>query len=359
MTSQLRPLTYIPLVLALVLVTDSAQGAGLRDEAASYRSEGYRLQQRGDYAGAITNYQKAAELDPPSPALQNDLGIAFEGQGRWDRAEHSYLQALNLDPEYVEAYSNLALLFEKKNEREKAAYYWLQRAKRGQPGDPWTIRAQERLVALGAVKSTEEVAALVQDERQRVVRVIEETYAKAKSALADRRYAEAVNGFQETINQERAAGTEVYTPLAARFIEEARQALRVTESGQLGQASSTQRQATDEQYAQAKAAFEASRFQEAIAGFERVVALEQQFQQHVYTPFAQDFIAQARRFLARATTQSVATTEQALTQAHTQRRRSNVVQEELQRSDEVLRDFHELTKSQGGWRAPVTGRGTD
>ena len=164
-------------------------------------------------------------MDPASPALQNDLGIAFEGQGQWDRAQQSYLQALNLDPEYAEAYSNLALLFEKKNEREKAVYYWMQRARHGQPGDPWTVRARERLVALGAVKTPGEAEALVQEERLRVSRVIEQTYGEAKAALAAGHYADAIGGFEETVTLERMAGTSLYAPLAESFLIEARQAL--------------------------------------------------------------------------------------------------------------------------------------
>ena len=295
----------------LLTIAAPARGAGLREEAVSYRAEGYQLQQRGDYAGAITSYQKAAHLDPTSAVLQNDLGIAFEGQGQWDRAEQAYLQALNMDPEHLQAYSNLALLFEKKNEREKAVYYWLQRAKRGRSDDAWTIRARERLAALGAVSGSDEADAFVQEERLRASRVIEETYNEAKAALTAGRYAEAISGFEETVALEGVAHAPLYTPLATRFITEARQALSVAESDQLGQASQEQRRRIDEVYAQAKAAFEASRFAEAIAGFERVTELEEQFHQGTYTPFAKDFIAQATRFLARAESTAMTGTRRA------------------------------------------------
>ena len=131
----------------------SVFAAGLRDEAVAYRQEGFERQQRGDIQGAVESYQKAIALDPTYPTPQNDIGVLFEQMGRLDDAKRSYEQALAVDPEYLKAHANLALLSERLGEKEKAIFHWLKRYQLGDPHDPWTARSEERLVALGVLKS--------------------------------------------------------------------------------------------------------------------------------------------------------------------------------------------------------------
>ena len=133
--------------------------AGLREEAVSYRTQGYDAQQRGDPATALSFYQKAATLDPSYPTPQNDIGVVMEGQGRLEDAERAYQQALKLNPEYLEAHANLAMLYERTGRKDQAASHWQQRYQLGRPNDPWTVRAQERLIALGALSPTSPPAA--------------------------------------------------------------------------------------------------------------------------------------------------------------------------------------------------------
>jgi len=130
-----------------------AFAASLREEAISYRMQGYEAQRRGDPANAISFYQKAAALDPSYPTPLNDIGVLLEDQGRLEEAEHSYEQALTLNPNYLEAHANLAMLYERLGQKEKAVFHWMKRYQLGDPYDPWTARAEERLVALGVLKS--------------------------------------------------------------------------------------------------------------------------------------------------------------------------------------------------------------
>ncbi len=130
-----------------------AGAASLREEAVSYRRQGYDAQQRGDTAGALMWYQKAAGLDPAYPTPHNDLGILLEEAGRLDEAEQEYQQALALNPNYLEPHANLAMLYERTGQREKAISHWLKRYELGDPYDPWTHRAEERLLALGVLKT--------------------------------------------------------------------------------------------------------------------------------------------------------------------------------------------------------------
>ena len=143
-------LAYLFLVIPKTFVF--AAGT-LREEAASYRQQGYDAQQRGDQTTALSLYQKAAALDPAYPTPLNDMGILLEREGRLQEAEQAYQQALAVNPEYVEAHANLAMLYERLGDKEKAIYYWMKRYELGQPSDAGTLRAEERLLALGILKS--------------------------------------------------------------------------------------------------------------------------------------------------------------------------------------------------------------
>ena len=136
----------------LLIAISPACASTLREEAYTYRAEGYDAQQRGDKANALALYQKAAQLDPSYAAPNNDLGILFEEQGRLEEAERAYQQALRVDPNYLEAHANLAMLYERMGNKELATYHWLKRYEGGDPYDPWTIRAEERLAALGVLE---------------------------------------------------------------------------------------------------------------------------------------------------------------------------------------------------------------
>ncbi|MDO8661996.1 MAG: tetratricopeptide repeat protein [Candidatus Omnitrophota bacterium] len=117
----------------------------LQEQARLYRVEGVKFQDAGDLDSALTLYQKAVELDPVYAVVCNDLGIIYEAQGQLDRAEDSYLQALKIDPRFLGVYTNLAFLYEDKRDLDKAVYYWKKRAELGDPDDPWTMRAEQRL----------------------------------------------------------------------------------------------------------------------------------------------------------------------------------------------------------------------
>ena len=155
MSSRVAAFSACVAVVGLLLSPASpVLAAGLRDEAVSYRVTGYEKQQQGNYPEAVTWYQKSAALDPTYPTPHNDLGVVYEQQGRLKDAEAEYQNALTLNPAYLEAHANLAMLCERMGEKEKAAYHWLKRYQLGDPADPWTSRAEERLVAFGVLRES-------------------------------------------------------------------------------------------------------------------------------------------------------------------------------------------------------------
>jgi len=152
-STALRRLAVGGVACLLLLPHSRAFSATLRDEAVKYRTEGYERQQKGDGEGALTAYQKAAALDPAYPTPHNDVGVLLEERGEFEEARQSYEKALAVDPNYLGAHANLAMLYERLGEKDKAIYHWLRRHQLGDPTDPWTARAEERLVALGALQS--------------------------------------------------------------------------------------------------------------------------------------------------------------------------------------------------------------
>lgn len=136
---------------SLALIPSTLCAATLREEALAYRAKGYEAQRRGDTASALSLYQKAAALDPSNPTPHNDLGILLEGLGRFEEAERSYLQALSLNKSYLKAHTNLAILYERVGQPDKAIDHWMKRFQLGEPKDPWTQRAEARLLALGTL----------------------------------------------------------------------------------------------------------------------------------------------------------------------------------------------------------------
>ena len=153
------PFRQIALVaLAFLVIVPNIVAAGtLRQEAVSYRAKGYEVQQQGDMAEALSNYQKAAALDPSYPTPLNDAGVVLEEQGRPEDAERSYLKALSLNPNYLEPHANLGMLYERMGQKDKAIYHWTKRYQLGDPSDLWTAKAEERLIALGALpRNTEQ-----------------------------------------------------------------------------------------------------------------------------------------------------------------------------------------------------------
>lgn len=166
-------LACLGLACLVVLPNACVLAATLREEALTYRMQGYEAQRRGDTTGALSLYQKAAALDPSYPTPLNDAGVILEDQGRLQEAEASYQKALELNPNYLEAHANLAMLYERMGQKEKAIYHWLKRYQLGDPYDPWTARAEERLVALGTLKTYPGMKGKIYTRRRIVDQVLE------------------------------------------------------------------------------------------------------------------------------------------------------------------------------------------
>ncbi len=75
--------------------------------AAGYHAEGQSCFQKGDFEEALTQFQKAAKLDPQSWTIHFNLGLCSEKLGRLQEAVTEFETATKLDPDQWRAHAAL------------------------------------------------------------------------------------------------------------------------------------------------------------------------------------------------------------------------------------------------------------
>ncbi len=140
-------ITHSILVGLFVMLPTALCGAeySFRQQALEYRRLGYEKQAQGYLDEALVQYRKAIELDPKYATPHNDIAILLEQLGKLGEAEAAYKQAIRLNPEYAQVHANLAMLYERQGMKDKASYHWLKRYQLGDPSDPGTQRAKQRV----------------------------------------------------------------------------------------------------------------------------------------------------------------------------------------------------------------------
>ena len=152
------PLIAIGLAASLSWGTPFVFATPPREEAMRLRTQGFAFQEQGDLANARSAYEKAIQLDPSYATPHNDLAVVLEEEGKFAEAEQAYMKALKLNPSYPEAHANIAMLYERLGDQDKAISHWLKRYQLGDPENAGTLRAKERLQAMGAFTKTMQVA---------------------------------------------------------------------------------------------------------------------------------------------------------------------------------------------------------
>jgi Flp pilus assembly protein TadD len=106
----MRTKTWLTLALVLALVAPIL--ADKRSEAKSQVEFGISVAQKGLWKEALTHWLKAVEIDVTYAAAWNDVAIAYEQMGQFDKARTAYEKAMNADPANEVMKQNFALFRE-------------------------------------------------------------------------------------------------------------------------------------------------------------------------------------------------------------------------------------------------------
>lgn len=108
------------LVVTTVLVAFAphAYAGDARSEARDQVEFGIKVARSGLWKEAAYRWEKAVQIDPTYAAAWNNLAIAFEQQGNFDRAREAYEKAVELDPKNLMFRQNYDL-FKEINDRTK------------------------------------------------------------------------------------------------------------------------------------------------------------------------------------------------------------------------------------------------
>jgi Tfp pilus assembly protein PilF len=120
-----RRLASVFSVLLLVLLPSLAPCAESAKEQMEF---GVKAAKKGLWREALFRWEKALKLDPKNARLINNLAVAYEIAGEFEKADGLYQQALRIDPENRDIKQNHELF---------TSYYKQIRARReGQPAAP-------------------------------------------------------------------------------------------------------------------------------------------------------------------------------------------------------------------------------
>jgi Tfp pilus assembly protein PilF len=111
-------------VLVLTAVSSCASGSqNIREKKADILYQaGTESIMAGQFTDALASLQQAVKMEPNSPKIWTNLGIAYGGKGELKKAEESWKKALKLNPEWTDARANLGALYlqtKRYNEAEK------------------------------------------------------------------------------------------------------------------------------------------------------------------------------------------------------------------------------------------------
>jgi Tfp pilus assembly protein PilF len=86
----------------------------------AHRNLGFAFYIKGQMDQALTQFQKAARLEPDAAEAYDHLGITHYGKGQLDEAIRQFGEALHLNPDYADAHYNLGVLFYQQGRTDQA-----------------------------------------------------------------------------------------------------------------------------------------------------------------------------------------------------------------------------------------------
>ena len=85
---------WLGLVFTLFVLAPGGARASAQAEVARQIRFGTEMARQGNWREAIFRWQRALALDPANPRLHNNLAVAYESLGEFDKANEEYRTAL-------------------------------------------------------------------------------------------------------------------------------------------------------------------------------------------------------------------------------------------------------------------------
>jgi tetratricopeptide (TPR) repeat protein len=92
---------------AALLSAVPALGHPVRSEAQQQFAFGVQMAEKGSWREAAFRFERAVRSDPNNPLGHNNLGVALESIGEFERALASYKKAAELDPKNLKIRENM------------------------------------------------------------------------------------------------------------------------------------------------------------------------------------------------------------------------------------------------------------
>lgn len=102
-------------LLVALMVTSSACGGGAREPAEVTPSQlqfGVKMAKRGLWNEALFRFRAADRLDPQNPRIINNIAVAYEALGQFDKALEHYQEAVRAAPSNAELRKNYSRFVE-------------------------------------------------------------------------------------------------------------------------------------------------------------------------------------------------------------------------------------------------------
>src|SRR3954469_18322363 len=100
-------LPALPVVVLLLTLATAIPSPA--QTSAQWTAQGKTLKASGDAAGALQAFQKAAELNPKSALLQDEIGFLLAVLGRHDEALPHFQNAIAVERAYAPAHYHLGV----------------------------------------------------------------------------------------------------------------------------------------------------------------------------------------------------------------------------------------------------------
>ena len=108
------------IVMVLLFAAGCATTQTDLNDAKAYVNRGVAYAREGQYDQAISDFNKALEINPRDANAYNNRGVAYARKDQYDQAISDFNKALEINPRDANAYNNRGFTYFRKGQYDKA-----------------------------------------------------------------------------------------------------------------------------------------------------------------------------------------------------------------------------------------------